>query len=94
MAAAEISSGVDADVLRRHLQCRRLGEPDHAALGRPVQTVLADTGHVAGYGSLVDDGAAAILTHLGDLMLHAVVDALQVDVDQGIELKEAAAPDG
>jgi hypothetical protein len=55
-------------------------------LGLGVEAVVGDAGDAAGDRGLVDDRPAAVLPHLRDLMLHAVIGALQIRVDNRAEI--------
>ena len=75
---------VDPDVFTAVFQRGRLGQADDgmfaAAVGRHFGR--ADQ---PGYGRSVDDGAAALLHHLRQLVLHAQPDALDVDIHDAVK---------
>ena len=61
-----------------------LREPDHAVLGCVVRCSTGDADQTTNRG-VVDDRAASLLTHLAQLILHAVPDAAQIDSVYAIE---------
>src|SRR5213593_1771632 len=62
-----------------------LRQPDHSVLGCMVHCAAGNADQTANR-RVVDDGAASLLTHLAQLILHAVPDAAQIDSVYAIEL--------
>src|SRR5205807_9987734 len=62
-----------------------LRQPDHSVLGCMVGCSTSDADQTANR-RVVDDGAASLLTHLAQLVLHAVPDAAQIDPVHALEL--------
>src|SRR5262249_22660399 len=71
------TDGVDADVLRGVVECRRAGEADHAVLRGSVRGAALDADDPCARGC-VDDRAASLLEDQRDLVLHAQEDAVEV----------------
>src|SRR6266576_5756953 len=59
-------------------------EPDHSVLGCMVHCAAGNADQTANR-RVVDDGAASLLAHLAQLVLHAVPDAAQIDPVYAIE---------
>src|SRR5258706_15089650 len=69
---------IDADSSGGIFERGALRQPDHSMLGGMVCCSARDADQTANR-RVVDDGAASLLTHLAQLVLHAVPDAAQID---------------
>jgi hypothetical protein len=76
--------GIDPNAARRIVHGGALCQPDYPMLGRVIgsPTRLADEAAKRG---TVDNGAAALGTHLEQLVFHAGPDTVQIDGDHVVE---------
>ncbi len=81
------ADGIDADAQSRIFDCGDLGQADNTVLGGRVGCCKWQSNRTEG-GRHVDDGPSAALQHGGNFMLHAVEDAVQVDVHQVVPIVE------
>src|SRR5437868_1370873 len=79
------ANDVNANILRGVIEGRRPGEADHAVFCSGISWAAFDSDDAGTRGG-VDDRAASLLEHEGDLVLHAQEYAAEVDVDDPFPL--------
>src|SRR5438876_6150699 len=77
---------IDANPSGGILERSTPGQPDHSMLGCMVYCSAREADQAAN-GRAVDDGTASLLTHLAQLVLHAVPDAAEIDRVNAINLR-------
>lgn len=77
--------GVDADTPRSVFQRRTFGQAENAMLGRMIGAALSTANQPADRRA-VDDGAASLLTHVLQLILHTGPHTTQVDRVHAVEV--------